>query len=80
MKCLRLTFVARFELGRQAGNTKISSNKTVRRIRVRGGNFKFRALRLDTGNFSWGTEACTRKASFPRFILGSIICIQIFAS
>jgi len=22
---------------------------------------KFRALRLDTGNFSWGTEVCTRK-------------------
>jgi hypothetical protein len=23
---------------------------------VRGGNYKFRALRLDHGNFSWGTE------------------------
>jgi len=22
---------------------------------------KFRALRLDTGNFSWGSESCTRK-------------------
>merc|ERR1712154_624000 len=22
---------------------------------------KFRALRLDSGNFSWGTEVCTRK-------------------
>lgn len=33
----------------------------MRRIRVRGGNFKFRALRLDTGNFSWGSEAVTRK-------------------
>lgn len=41
--------------------TKLSSNKTVRRVRVRGGNFKFRALRLDTGNFSWGSEAVTRK-------------------
>jgi ribosomal protein eS8 len=41
--------------------TKLSSNKTVRRIRVRGGNSKFRALRLDTGNFSWGSEAVTRK-------------------
>ena len=29
---------------------------TVRRVRCRGGNFKFRALRLDTGNFSWGSE------------------------
>ena len=41
--------------------TKLSSNKTVRKIRVRGGNFKFRALRLDTGNYSWGSESVTRK-------------------
>lgn len=26
-----------------------------------GGNLKFRALRLETGNFSWGTEVCARK-------------------
>ncbi|CAN4113765.1 unnamed protein product [Withania somnifera] len=44
----------KYELGRQPANTKISSNKTVRRIRVRGGNVKWRALRLDTGNYSWG--------------------------
>ncbi|KAE9603390.1 putative ribosomal protein S8e/ribosomal biogenesis NSA2 [Lupinus albus] len=50
-----------YELGRQPANTKLSSNKTVRRIRVRGGNVKWRALRLDTGNFSWGSEAVTRK-------------------
>ena len=25
-------------------------------MRTRGGNRKFRALRLDTGNFSWGSE------------------------
>ncbi|CAN4102168.1 unnamed protein product [Withania somnifera] len=51
----------KYELGRQPANTKISSNKTVRRIRVRGGNVKWRALRLDTGNYSWGSEAVTRK-------------------
>jgi len=51
----------KYELGRQPANTKLSSNVTVRRVRVRGGNFKFRALRLDTGNFSWGSESCTRK-------------------
>lgn len=28
---------------------------------MRGGNVKWRALRLDTGNFSWGSEAVTRK-------------------
>merc|ERR1712226_1237635 len=27
----------------------------------RGGNKKYRALRLDTGNFAWGSEAQTRK-------------------
>lgn len=41
--------------------TKLSSNVAVRRVRVRGGNSKFRALRLDAGNFSWGSEAITRK-------------------
>jgi len=30
-------------------------------VRCRGGNIKHRALRLDTGNFAWGSEACTRK-------------------
>lgn len=48
-------------MGRQAANTKLSTNVAVRRVRVRGGNFKFRALRLDAGNFSWGSEAVTRK-------------------
>ncbi|KAL5216279.1 hypothetical protein ABZP36_007680 [Zizania latifolia] len=51
----------KYELGRQPANTKLSSNKTVRRVRVRGGNLKWRALRLDTGNYSWGSEAVTRK-------------------
>ncbi|KAF6145017.1 hypothetical protein GIB67_013368 [Kingdonia uniflora] len=51
----------KYEMGRQPANTKLSSNKTVRIIRVRGGNRKIRALRLDTGNYSWGSEAVTRK-------------------
>lgn len=28
----------------------------VQTVRGRGGNLKYRALRLETGNFSWGTE------------------------
>jgi len=58
-----LRFVSRFryELGRQPANTKLSSNVCVRQVRCRGGNVKHRALRLDTGNFAWGSEACTRK-------------------
>merc|ERR1711862_495241 len=49
------------ELGRPPANTKLSSNSYVRPIRVRGGNIKFRALRLDKGTFSWGTKKVTRK-------------------
>ena len=40
--------------------TKIGE-KNIHPVRCRGGNIKFRALRLDSGNFSWGTEVCTRK-------------------
>ena len=41
--------------------TKIGQ-KRIHPVRTRGGNSKFRALRLDTGNFSWGSEAITRKS------------------
>jgi small subunit ribosomal protein S8e len=51
----------KFELGRPAANTRIGT-KRVSVVRARGGNEKYRALRLDTGNFSWGSESTTRKA------------------
>jgi small subunit ribosomal protein S8e len=50
----------KFELGRPAAMTKIGEPR-IHSVRCRGGNTKFRALRLDSGNFSWGTEATTRK-------------------
>ncbi|ORX85223.1 40S ribosomal protein S8 [Basidiobolus meristosporus CBS 931.73] len=50
----------KFELGRQAANTKLGA-KRIHEVRVRGGNRKFRALRLDTGNFSWGSESIAKK-------------------
>ncbi|KAJ3232032.1 40S ribosomal protein [Chytriomyces hyalinus] len=50
----------KFELGRQSANTKIGA-KRIHSVRVRGGNTKFRALRLDAGNFAWGSEHTTRK-------------------
>lgn len=31
--------------------------KRIHEVRTRGGNKKFRALRLDHGNFSWGSES-----------------------
>merc|ERR1712032_31104 len=50
----------KFMMGRPAAMTKIGEKKVVP-VRGRGGNSKWRALRLDSGNFSWGTEVCTRK-------------------
>ncbi|TXT15818.1 hypothetical protein VHUM_00321 [Vanrija humicola] len=49
------------ELGRQPAMTKLDTSKRVHTVRTRGGNTKYRALRLDTGNFAWGSEAITRK-------------------
>ncbi|OWR43104.1 ribosomal protein S8 [Danaus plexippus plexippus] len=50
----------KYELGRPAANTKLGSQR-IHLVRARGGNIKYRALRLDTGNFSWGSECATRK-------------------
>eukprot|EP01062_Namystynia_karyoxenos_P026671 TRINITY_DN20656_c0_g1_i1.p3 TRINITY_DN20656_c0_g1~~TRINITY_DN20656_c0_g1_i1.p3 ORF type:complete len:206 (+),score=60.97 TRINITY_DN20656_c0_g1_i1:72-689(+) len=52
----------KYELGRLPGQTKLVANDNrVSRVRCRGGSLKFRALRLDHGNSSWGTESCTKK-------------------
>merc|ERR1712216_720821 len=48
------------EMGRQMTMTKLGP-KLIRTVRCRGANVKHGALRLDTGNFSWGSEVCTRK-------------------
>jgi len=50
----------KFEMGRQPAMTKLGAAR-VRPVRGRGGNYKYRALRIDAGNFSWGSEAITRK-------------------
>eukprot|EP01038_Epipyxis_sp_PR26KG_P011704 gene11704-15669_t len=49
-----------YESGRPPAMTRIGPSR-IHPLRVRGGNIKYRALRLDTGNFSWGTEVITRK-------------------
>ncbi|KAK2875634.1 hypothetical protein FQN49_001551 [Arthroderma sp. PD_2] len=49
-----------FEKGRQAATTRIGP-KRIHTVRVRGGNQKYRALRLESGNFSWGSEGLSRK-------------------
>jgi len=50
----------KFELGRQPANTRIGT-KRIHEVRVRGGNKKLRALRLDSGNFSWPSEGVAKK-------------------
>ncbi|GEQ70150.1 hypothetical protein JCM33374_g3826 [Metschnikowia sp. JCM 33374] len=50
----------KFELGRQPAMTKIGG-KRIHTVRTRGGNKKFRALRVETGNFSWASEGVARK-------------------
>merc|ERR1711896_20113 len=47
-------------LGRPMAGTRIGI-KRIRTVRARGGATKYRALRPDHGNFSWGSEVCTRK-------------------
>ena len=50
----------KFEMARQPSMTKLGA-KQVRSVRGRGGNYKFRALRIDGGNFTWASEAFSSK-------------------
>ena len=50
----------KFEMARQPSMTKLGA-KQVRSVRGRGGNYKFRALRIDSGNFTWASEAFSSK-------------------
>eukprot|EP00826_Nyctotherus_ovalis_P000011 TRINITY_DN0_c103_g1_i22.p1 TRINITY_DN0_c103_g1~~TRINITY_DN0_c103_g1_i22.p1 ORF type:complete len:205 (+),score=77.89 TRINITY_DN0_c103_g1_i22:28-642(+) len=51
----------KFELARQPAMTKIGARR-VRLVRGRGGNMKYRALRLDSGMFMWASESALRKS------------------
>ncbi|XP_074076004.1 small ribosomal subunit protein eS8-like [Macrotis lagotis] len=57
----------KYEPGRPPAKAKIGPRqgqerpRRIHTVRVRGGNKKYRALRLDVGNFSWGSECCPRK-------------------
>jgi small subunit ribosomal protein S8e len=50
----------KFELGRPPAMTKLGQHR-IHPVRCRGGRIKYRALRLETGNYSWPSEAVTRK-------------------
>lgn len=45
----------KYEMGRAPAMTKLGAAR-VRPVRCRGGNMKYRALRLDAGSYSWGSE------------------------
>ncbi|KAH0475091.1 MAG: uncharacterized protein KVP18_005195, partial [Porospora cf. gigantea A] len=49
------------ESGRTPAHTKMGLHQ-VKKLRVRGGNMKFRALKLDHGSFSWASEGVSREA------------------
>lgn len=49
-----------FEKARQPAMTKIGHSR-VHPVRCRGGNMKYRALRLDLGNFCWTSENLASK-------------------
>mmetsp|Transcript_26386 Transcript_26386/g.26019 ORF Transcript_26386/g.26019 Transcript_26386/m.26019 type:complete len:207 (+) Transcript_26386:34-654(+) len=50
-----------FEKARQPAMTKLGP-KRIHPVRGRGGNLKYRALRLDAGNFSWASQNVTIKS------------------
>jgi small subunit ribosomal protein S8e len=51
--------------------TQKIGKKQVTQIRVRGGNIKKRALKLDHGNFSWISASVTRKSRILSVIYNS---------
>lgn len=51
----------KYMMGRQSSNTKLGEKKVIT-VRVRGGNIKRRALKINEGNFSWVSENVSRKS------------------
>jgi len=60
----------KFELGRPAAMTRLGP-KRIHVVKCRGSNLKFRALRLDTGNFAWGSEHVTKKTRLLNVVYNS---------
>jgi small subunit ribosomal protein S8e len=50
----------KYALARPKADTKLGE-KRIHVVRVRGGKKKYRAMRLDHGTFSWGSESISRK-------------------
>merc|ERR1712228_882137 len=50
----------KYHMARPKADTKLGE-KRIHVVRVRGGKKKYRAMRLDHGTFSWGSESISRK-------------------
>merc|ERR1712018_110371 len=59
-----------YDLGRPGAMTRLMPHR-VHLVRTRGGNTKYRALRLDQGVFSWATEAVSRKVRIIDVVHGA---------
>ena len=53
----------KYEMGRQASMTKVGEQKVVN-VRGRGSGYKYRALKLNEGNFMWISEGVQGNAKF----------------
>ena len=51
----------KFEMGRQPAMTKLGKKK-ISVVRGRGGNLKYRAIKLDFGNYTWQSESVSFKS------------------
>ena len=69
----------KFELGRQPANTKLGP-KRIHTVRTRGGNVKYRALRLESGNFAWGSEHVTKKTRIIGVVSFMIYCPMTYSN
>jgi len=59
-----------YHMGRPSSMTKLGP-KRVHVVRTRGGNRKYRGLRLEAGNFSWASETVTRKTRIVDVVYNS---------
>ena len=60
----------KFEMGRQPSMTKLGEQKVVN-VRGRGSAYKYRALKLNEGNFMWVSEGVSRKCKILEVLYNS---------
>merc|ERR1711976_417514 len=61
-----------FEMGRPMAHTKLGEKK-IKKVRVRGGNTKLRALRLNNGNFNWCSEGVAFKTKLINVVYNASV-------